>query len=272
MVKLIFIFARLKLNAFINITIMRYFYILFIALILLACSEEDPAIDPVIDDTILFLKNEYKNGNLIWNYTYDNSQISSYSTSNNSYDVNIESSGDTIILNYFTQGEVFRTEKLFPVSNSEERFEIIINEILMEYRISTYSSESCGPESTFFYSSTQNPGNPNEFFSWHEEYDYTTVNCSQIISFFDSNNQLSATREVLRDDKNLIPRSGFTLDLDNEAKGNIISIIRMDSQGIIDSINSYESTYIYNSLDYPISEVREYLNGNSAESTFEYYE
>lgn len=135
------------------------------------------------------------------------------------------------------------------------------------YSLLTELSESCGFEKEEFKLVA------NDLTLSTRTTKFTDDNCSN-------------TSEVISNlDNTIIMSSSFTLDnknnhyfsatipyLQNSKTGNVVGRIEMDEDGNIDNLNSYNSTFIYGSDNYPIEENRTPINGGNIQVyTYEYY-
>jgi len=126
------------------------------------------------------------------------------------------------------------------------------NGTLFRYLIRTFQSNECGmtsQETTYAEDIWVDPivYNVLGISSW----EYLDENCSLMMSLHNASNSLVQTVENLRDNKK------YSLDVlsnvwsHTENYGNVIQSTTMDEAGDINTFESFESTFQYNSSDYP---------------------
>ncbi|MFI1743194.1 hypothetical protein [Thalassobellus sediminis] len=247
---------------------MKKTFLIFLSIVVLSCSNNDDSTQNS-NPNQLFLKQINKNGLISSKYLYQNELVSSreyYDSGELWRTETLEYSGNTISINsYNSSGELTQIRKYYAISESTfRRDRYNSNNELTNYRIHTFSDNNCGFVSIGFY-------NNNDVLTSTNTFQYFDDNCSMESINFDSNNEIVFTEEWIRDDKNQYRKNEILDFFRADNLGNTTIFNRWDSQNNIETEYSYESSFEYNTYDYPISEQRNYLNGTSDEFTYEYY-
>jgi len=247
---------------------MKYLIFAVLSSFILSCSSNDDS-SQELDENQLFIKQVNEDGLPLIKYTYTNNRISSKEY----YDLgqlyrtdNYEYSNDMVIVSYFSaQDELTSIRKYFSVSNDISRRDACNeNGELINYRVYSFSNNTCGFVSIDFY-------NDNDQLNSRNIFQYVDENCSMESTRFNSSDQVLSKEQWIRDDKNFHNEKGLLDFFRHENLGNTLTYTKWNSNDVVDIEFSYESSFEYNSLNYPISEQRTYLNGSSKEITYEYY-
>ncbi len=164
----------------------------------------------------------------------------------------------------------------FLIDQSEFRMDHVYVDNFSNYLTRKYFNidSNCGYFNAEFYrgSNSFTPGS----LSSYQQMDYFG-NCSLIIkSYRAENDTLISSRELIMDGSNSIYQSAENRVVDFNLpyvtnKKNIQKDTRFKSNGEINLNGSYESSFITNEDDYPLSETRTFLTGEVWEITYEYY-
>ncbi len=88
---------------------------------------------------------------------------------------------------------------------------------------------------------------------------------------FSSNNEIQNSEEYIRDNMHQSKKSTLIDFFRADNLGNITKYSRWDENNDIENEYSYNTTFQYNSNNYPILEERVYLNNELVIFSFEYY-
>jgi hypothetical protein len=129
--------------------------------------------------------------------------------------------------------------------------------------IAELNNNSCGrTKYEWFDSNSQRRG--------YDEYEYVDANCSFISTSYNDEGEMEYKDYVTMDSKN-----GWHTSIarhhhfGNTSSHNILEYESKDATGTV--ISSSKSEFIYNSLDYPVSQVQTDMDGNKMEYFYEYY-
>tara|TARA_B100000678_G_scaffold282603_1_gene281732 strand:- start:627 stop:1379 length:753 start_codon:yes stop_codon:yes gene_type:complete len=250
---------------------MKKNYLIFIFLILLSCSNDDSNRDSneVLKPHELFIKQVNLDGLVFRKYTYKNNLISSREYYRNGKlwrQENIKYSNDTIFIeNYDSSNKLIQLFKYYNLTeNISVRDEYDSKNQMVSYRIYNFSNDNCGYVNYEDY-------DVNDNLSSKRTFNYIDSNCSVESSRYNFNGELSFKEQRIRDDKNRTNKNETLEFFRGKEIGNTIVYNSWDSEGNIEFMYSYESTFNYNDENYPIYESRKYLDGTVEEMTFEYY-
>lgn len=244
---------------------MKAIFYLFIGLILLSCSKNDTGTS---GQKQLLLKKYYYDGRLETEYEYyeDNrlkSEIHFKADETTILALIIyEYSGDTIWYSYYDESnELISTTKM--VLNRELlRREWYDNENqLAGYWVYINNYDPCGFSGVDYYYA-------GDSLSGRSVNEYFDSNCSVKQYEYNSENQLKSVNESIMDGKNNCFKS--TAVFRSYKNGNITERISRTPYAI-NKGGTYNSTFEYNSDNYPISETRVFLYGLVVNYEFEYY-
>jgi len=106
----------------------------------------------------------------------------------------------------------------------------------------------------------------------YAEFEYVDANCSSIVTGYDDDGVLGYTDYYTMDSKNGWHSSiGQHHNYGNITYHNTIVAETKDATGNMDESFSYKSEIIYNSLDYPVSEIQTHYDGRKMAYFYEYY-
>ena len=129
-------------------------------------------------------------------------------------------------------------------------------------RIRELSNNSCGvTKYEWFDRDSQRIG--------YDEYEYVDANCSFISTTYNNEGEIMFKDKVTMDSKNGWNSSIARRHFGNISLHNLIEQETIDPTGII--IAHSKSEFVYNSLDYPVSEIRTDMDGYKMEYFYEYY-
>jgi len=104
----------------------------------------------------------------------------------------------------------------------------------------------------------------------YDEYEYVDANCSSIVKAYDDDGTLGYTDYYTMDSKNGWHSSiAQHHHFGNTNLHNVISSESKDASGAL--ISSSKNEFIYNSLDYPVSQIEISSSGREMEYFYEYY-
>lgn len=256
---------------------MKFFYILLVASLTLfvGCSSDDNSSgsDDMMDDVaLLYIKNVFKDGVLYDTYEFDDNN--KVSKARIAIDINtvkyilFEYSNDRIIQRgYDDQDELLLIAESYTLSNNVDRLDwnwegdSSGNE---DYYIDTsYSEEPCGPI-------VQTRHSINDALYFTKQFEYSGANCNdtELLNYENFDDRKTVRT---RDNKNNAREGTYKRRLNLSPLNNILSQTIYDENDVIQEFASYTSTFEYNNQEYPISEVRTFLNGTVENYIYEYY-
>ena len=112
---------------------------------------------------------------------------------------------------------------------------------------------------------------PDDIAYYTSAFSYTDSNCS-----FQRENSYNVPQDPARivvksDDKNYYRKSVYATTYTTIYSRNTLESTLYDRDNEIMNNLSYTSAYVYNEDDYPVSEIRTFLNGTVENYTYEYY-
>lgn len=244
---------------------MKKITLLLSALICISCYTDNNDINIIAKDTQL-LRRILLNGEALYNFEYypDNKIKAQITLSGGAISglTSYEYLNDTIYKT--TSGYIFTKYKSFKSdSNTLTLIQYNINDDLLFYYISKYSSSNCNLEKTEtltqfgqLYTKT--------------EYNYIDSYCSYNSKKEFFNGEQKNKYAIIKDDKN-----NYSTSLNEwpsfEKKHNIIEYRKWDADDNLVLNSCYNSTFVYDNNNYPIQETRTSLSGITKVFTYEYY-
>ncbi len=241
--------------------------LIFFPFLFLSCSNEEEN-EPIQNH--LLLKTIYKNGVKTNEYIYNNDGTVNIALN---YSNGIVSSKleyihlpDTLKINKKNSSNVIIEKyKYFKLDANNIKYEQYSASNQIQYStIYQLLDTNCGHDVIYRYNSSNSLTNTSYV-------TYVDANCSYTVVSYNSQNILTTKLEVLKDDKMNIYLSlrikFFNMDNDH----NLLYSKVYNSSNQLEESYSYNSTYTYNSDNYPITQTRTYYNGNIENLTFEYY-
>ena len=144
-----------------------------------------------------------------------------------------------------------------------EGINVDTNELIF-YGLYTLNSSDCNVEKLEFKT-------PDDIAYYTSAFSYTDSNCS-----FQRENSYNVPQDPARivvksDDKNYYRKSVYATTYTTIYSRNTLESTLYDRDNEIMNNLSYTSAYLYNEDDYPVSEIRTFLNGTVENYTYEYY-
>ena len=248
-------------------------YLLLICLAF-ACSKDnsddtnDPP--PVVNQNKLLLKDVVEDGVIASSYEYyQDDKVKTRMIYNNG-DLfrtdDYEYTADTTFrMAYDSDDVLYQIVKFFSVSDNVSRVETYDeNSELMNYRVYTFSNHVCGFTGLEYFDDADN-------LICEKTFVYGEDNCSATSNSLNISGEVLSMEEWTRDGKNQNLQSTLLDFFRAESLGNTTEYKRWDENNILIESLSYESTFEYNSDDYPVSEFRTYTDGTEKNYTYTYY-
>lgn len=255
---------------------MKHIYLLvFAAIILLAgCSSDDKTSvsDDQMDDASegLLLKSVYRDGELFDYYEYDSEQRVSKripTVGSGSIYFLYEYVGDNSILRIYDVTErLLLTDTYYRINATSYRSDRVYEPIAPNqdsYFIVNHTPEGCGINSRLGYYI-----DGSEYYSQIFEYNGIQCNDTEVATYI---NDVVIKYVRIRDEGKFAFASTYIRETNISPKHNILSETRYNENDEVEETASFTSIFEYNDLDYPITEVRTFLNGSVQNYTYEYY-
>ena len=246
---------------------MKAIKLLLMGLVFLSCSK-DNNVTPASTNKLL-LKKYFKNGHLRTEYKYnENDRLESsifYSPLDGETILSFhyyEYNGDTVFSFFHNQNnELVSKGKLVfnEQSGKEEKFNT--DNQLTEYLVLENNIDPCGYSKIDFYDA-------DDSLKITYNYEYIDSNCSENENHVLPGNHLIGIRTSVKDGGKNAFESTYLSERYKYNSGNSLQSILLISGSIFDP-ESYNSTFEYNSDNYPVSENRIYMDGIDYE--YEYY-
>ena len=168
-------------------------------------------------------------------------------------------------MSYNSSNELASTKKYYDISNNiSKREKFNDNDDLVDYRIYNFDDNDCGFISLYYY-------NPDDSINYLFTYDYIDENCSMTTTRTNSNYEIINYEEYIRDNMQQSRKSTLIDFFRADNLGNTIKYTIWDENDNINTERSFESVFQYNSGNYPITEIRTYVDSTVENLTFEYY-
>jgi hypothetical protein len=244
-----------------------------------SCSSDDAASltdgEEMIEDPIvlvLLLKNIKLDNQIIKSYVYDSEDrileaqgTFTFPRDAVRYKATYENNSRT--LTFFDKNDmIVKIEIYYNQSGNTVRIEdisVITNEVNF-YALYTLNNSDCNidmfefkyPDDETFYTSI---------------YTYNGLNCNYERENIFLSPQDPSRVVVKHDDKNYYGKWVYATNFTTTFSRNVLENTEFDRDNEVMNDQSYSSVYEYNEDEYPISEVRTYLNGTVENYTYEYY-
>ena len=240
----------------------------FLSLLLcLACSptesESTPVPEPQPVQESLYIKEIKLDGKSFRTYEYDDEdRLSSYTYFTNGVADFIDTftySDERTIRVGLLEGEEYNRSEYYWQDGSTIRQDIIFDGTLTRYILYNFTEETCGHISEELYGASG---------------DLQTTRTIEYVDDLCSRNETSVDARVdsniTLDDRNSFDQNARIFPFEAMG-GNIISDTSFNRDGNIADAWSYDSEFVYNEHDYPISETRTYRSGKVEEYEYIYY-
>lgn len=242
---------------------MKKYIILFGVLLFFSCFIDENDIEKTSD--VQLLRSVSLNGEVLYNFEYfPDSKIKAQVTLNGgaiSAFTSFEYKNDTVYKK--TSGFYTSNQKSYLISsNTLKILDYDNDDNLLFYYLNTYST-GCGLTKTEIYTQY------SQLYTI-TEYDYFDSNCSYNSTRELFNGEVKNNYAITKDDKNNY-RTSLNAWPNFEKKHNIIEYRQWDENDNLLLANSYNSTYVYDSNNYPIKETRVSLSGETKVFTYDYY-
>jgi hypothetical protein len=255
---------------------MKHFFILFLSIFLFfsSCSSDDSDTqngmmeDPI--EELVLLKNIKKDNQIIESYIYNSENkieeaSGTFFGGATRFVATYESDNRTLTY-YDDNDQVKKIEVYYNRTGNTVRIEDInvdTNELIF-YGLYTLNSSDCNVEKLEFKT-------PDDIAYYTSAFSYTDSNCS-----FQRENSYNVPQDPARivvksDDKNYYRKSVYATTYTTIYSRNTLESTLYDRDNEIMNNLSYTSAYLYNEDDYPVSEIRTFLNGTVENYTYEYY-